>query len=54
VTTEKDAVKLCRFERDWPVPIRVVPIRTVPEAETRQMLCEAIDALLSGRPGAQG
>jgi len=52
VTTEKDAVKLCRFERDWPVPIRVVPIRTVPEAETRQMLCEAINALLSGQRGA--
>jgi tetraacyldisaccharide 4'-kinase len=50
VTTEKDAVKLCRIGRDWPVPIRVLSIRVVPDEHTRMLLEKKVDSLLSAGP----
>jgi len=50
VTTEKDAVKLCQIRQDWPVPLRVLSIRVVPDERTRVLLEEKVDWLLSNRP----
>jgi tetraacyldisaccharide 4'-kinase len=46
VTTEKDAVKLSRISRQWPVPVLVLAIRVVPNEATRILLEDRIDALL--------
>jgi tetraacyldisaccharide 4'-kinase len=50
VTTEKDAVKLRRIGREWPVPVRVLSIRVVPDEPTRILLEEKVDRLLSRSP----
>ena len=46
VTTEKDAVKLSQISRSWPVPVRVLAIRVVPDEETRNLLENKVDILL--------
>ncbi len=50
VTTEKDAAKLSRIPRAWPVPVLVLAIRAVPDEQTRTLLEGRIDAVLDRKP----
>jgi tetraacyldisaccharide 4'-kinase len=50
VTTEKDAVKASAIKWAWPVPVRVLAIRVVPDEQTRTLLEEKVDAMLRRYP----
>lgn len=46
VTTEKDATKLSRIDWSWPVPIRVLAIKAVPDAGTTALLAAGLDRIM--------
>lgn len=50
LTTEKDAVKVSQISWAWPVPIRVLAIRVVPDETTRVLLESKVDTLLRRNP----
>ncbi len=53
VTTEKDAAKLSRVPRAWPVPVLVLAVRVVPDEQTQALLAGRVAAVLGRKAVGQ-